>query len=495
MVENIDYQSIMRSAPDLYLIVSPDLKVVDASDAYLNATMVKREDIIGKHVFDAFPNNPADPKSSAAKNKFLQSAHCIFHSKIPHAMPIQKYDIRRPSAKGGQYEVRYWSPLNVPVLDAINNVQYLLHRVEDVTELDRIKQVGDASSKRFQLLIENIKDYAVIMLDTSGYITTWNSGAEQIFGYKRGEIIGKPITMLYSPDSNRALDELGVSKEKGRYEDQEWRLRKNGTKFWACVIMMPIYVKSSYEKKPQLIGYGQVIRDLTLQKEIDTVKSEFVSVVNHELRTPLTSIFGAIRLLLNWDKQSSDKNDHLLEIANANCDRLLQLINDILDFERLAVGGVKLNFQVIDLNPLIAYTMSINQMYSERYGVALIFVPLESDVQVNVDTNRLIQVVTNLISNAVKFSNQGAKVKVSLRRQKNSVRISVTNKGIGIPDSFKNKLFEQFFQADVSTTRSENGTGLGLAISKQIVERFGGSIKFKSIPNKDTTFYFDLPVV
>lgn len=493
MTEPFDYRSIIRSAPDLYLIISPELKIVDASDAYLNATMVSREDILGRYLFDVFPDN--DP-STTGSNNLKRSIQAVLVNKVPNAMAVQKYDIRRPLSEGGEFEVRYWSPLNSPVLNEHNEVEYIIHRVEDVTEIDRLKQSGVESSRRLQLLIENIKDYAIIMLDGRGYVTTWNAGAEAIIGYMAEEVIGKPIAFMYPSEAYRHSEyELNIAKEKGRYEVQGWRTRKNGSKFWAGIVITPIYVKSNYDMKYHLIGYGKVVRDLTLQKEIETVKSEFVSVVNHELRTPLTSIFGAIRLLLNWTAQSQQKNDYLLEVANANCDRLLRLINDILDIEKLAVGSMTLHYQVVDLSPLVAHAVSINRVYGERFGVNIAFVALDPDVRVNVDSSRLIQVLTNLISNAVKFSTHGMPVSVSLTKQKNTARIAVTNQGKGIPDDFRNKIFEKFSQADVSTTRPENGTGLGLAISKEIVEQFGSTIQFTSIPDKETTFYFDLPLV
>lgn len=493
MAEHVDYQALIRAAPDLYLILSPDLKVLDASDAYLQATMVRREDIVGRHIFEVFPRNPRDPGASDAQDKFLRSLHVILKYKTSHLMPIQRYDIRRPD---GEYETRYWSPLTYPILNEAQEVQYLLHRAEDVTELDKLQQLEHAGNKRFELLIENIKDYAIIMLDTEGVVTTWNAGAEYIMGYSAADAIGKLIAMIYPADPPGAFKyELNVAKTKGRYEAQGWRVSKNGAKYWAGAVITPIYIKSMYHKDNYLIGYGMVIRDLTLQKEIETVKNEFVSIVNHELRTPLTSIFGAIRLLSNWSMQSEEKNDHLLNVANSNCERLLQLINDILDIEKLAVGSMSLHFQVTDLSPLISYAVSLNQMFSENYGVGISFSPLQPDVQVKVDVSRLIQVLTNLISNAVKFSHHGCDIKVDLKKQENTVRVSVTNQGQGIPEAFKNKIFEKFSQADASTTRSENGTGLGLAISKQIVERFGSAIKYRSIPNKETTFYFDLNVV
>jgi PAS domain S-box-containing protein len=495
MVERIDYQSIIRAAPDQYLIISPDLKILDASDAFLKTTMVKREEIIGQAISDVFPDNPSDSNIDAVRS-FTTSIKSTITDKISHPMPIYKYDIRRPQSEGGEFEVRYWSPLNVPVLNETNEVQYIIHRVEDVTELNRLQEVGLESSRRFQLLVENINDYAIIMLDSEGNISTWNNGAEQIIGYKAEEVMGRSLSILYSIESVcLAKYELSVAKEKGRYEEQGWRVRKNGSKFWAGVVITPIYVRSNYDQQNHLIGYGKVVRDLTIQKEVDIVKSEFVSVVNHELRTPLTSIFGAIRLLLNWSTQSPQKNNHLLEVANANCDRLLSLINDILDIEKLALGGMTLHFQIVELSPLIAYAISMNEVYSARYGREIEFSPLTPDVQVNIDTSRFIQVLTNLISNAIKFSNHNSKIKIDLTKEFNRVRVSVTNQGQGIPEAFKEKIFEKFSQVDASTTRSENGTGLGLAISKEIIERFGSSIQFNSIPNKETTFYFDLPVV
>ena len=329
-------------------------------------------------------------------------------------MPIQKYDIRRPASAGGEFEVRYWSPLTFPIFDVTKNIKYLLHRSEDVTELDRLQRLEHACNRRYQLLIENIKDYAIIMLDTDGYVTTWNAGAEQIIGYPSEEMIDKPITMIYPTEpSCTSKYELNVAKNKGRYESQGWRIRKNGTRFWAGTVITPIYIKSFYHKENYLIGYGKVLHDLTIQKEIETVKSEFVSVVNHELRTPLTSIFGAIRLLSNWNDQAAEKNNYLLKVANGNCERLLQLINDILDIEKLAVGSMSLYFQVTELNPLISYAISVNEMVSKLDGEGVLFSPLQPDVKVNVDAGRLIQVLTNLISNAVKFSHQGSAVAAS----------------------------------------------------------------------------------
>ena len=496
MAEQVDYRSILRSSPDLYLIIAPDLRIIDASDTYLKATMVNREDIIDQPLFEVFPDNPNDPNATGVRN-LNHSLQTVFQTKLPHRMNVQKYDIRSPNSAGGQFEERYWIPINTPVLNNDNEILYIIHRAEDITKLHQIQQSSIEYSKRFELLVENIKDYAIIMLDTQGVVSTWNTGAQHIVGYTANEMTGHSISLIYPGRTpvRSCQHELKIAKEKGRYEDEGWRIRKDGSRFWTRIIITPIYVRSEYDACNHFIGYGKVLHDLTSFKEIEKVKDGFISVINHELRTPITSILGAIRLLLNWTKQSAEKNNYLLEIANANCDRLLQLINDILDIDRLHAGGMALHLQQVNLSSLVIHAVSMNQVYAEQFGVSIDYISLAPEVKVCIDSSLLIQVLTNLITNAAKFALYGSQIKVCLSHQNQLVRIAVTNRGKGVPDNFKSKIFEKFSQADVSTTRSDGGTGLGLAISKKIIEQLGSTLEFISIPNEETTFYFDLPVI
>lgn len=486
MLKDFNSDLILKSAPDLYLILDPSLTILEASDAYLEATKVSREAIIGRKLFEIYPDNPNDPNATGTTN-LNRSIQNVLRTKKPHEMRDQKYDIRRPLSEGGGFEERYWRPLNTPALDEQNIVKYIIHRVEDVTELYRLKNLEAENAQRLQLLIENIKDYGIIMLDINENVITWNAGAENIVGYKEEEVISRPLSMIFPNISYK--DEFQIAREKGRFVGEDWRKRKNGSRFWAHVIVTPIY-----GMRNQLIGYGKVISDLTAKKEIETAKDEFISVVDHELRTPLTSISGAIKLLLNGSIQSLNKNNELLKTANANCERLLKLITDILDIEKLAVGGIRLHIQDIELNKLITDTIKMNCIYSKEYGINLTSSLPPLEVKIKSDPARLIQVLTNLISNAIKFSKPGGEVNVALTKKKNRVRVAVTNMGEGIPDQFKDKIFEKFSQANVSTSRSKSGTGLGLAISKAIMCQLGGTIKFESTPNKKTTFYVDLPV-
>lgn len=487
MLVDIDCALILKNAPDLYLIIDPCLNIIEANDAFLKATMVKHENIIGHKIFEVFPDNPDDPNSSG-KRKLKRAIQRVLITKKSYKMKVIKYDIRRPLCEGGEFEERFWQTLITPVLDEHNNVKYLFHRIEDITELQHLKNLKAESAQRLQLLIENIKDYGIIMLDEKEHIIAWNPGAEHIIGYKEVEVISQPISMVF-PDH---CYEYGfkIARTQGRYEAEGWRKRKNGTRFWANIVVTPIF-----GIKHQLLGYSKVISDLTVRKEIETAKDEFISVVNHELRTPLTSILGALKILLHGHVKSQNKAQKLLQTANANGERLLKLITDILDVEKLSIGGLSLQIQEVDLNQLVINTIDMNSIYSNEYGVNLTYTLLSTDLKVNIDPNRLIQVLTNLISNAIKFSIPGGEVNVSLIKKKNTVRVAVTNTGKGISEQFRSKIFEKFTQADVSTTRAKSGTGLGLAISQAIMEQFGSIIKFKSVPDKETTFYFDLPLI
>ncbi|MBL7478437.1 MHYT domain-containing protein [Legionella bononiensis] len=244
-----------------------------------------------------------------------------------------------------------------------------------------------------------------------------------------------------------------------------------------------------------ILGAVAVVHDITELKRTEKLKNEFVSIVSHELRTPLTSIRGSLGLLVSGVMgEFSEKANKLLEIANNNCERLLLLINDILDIEKIEAGKMDFQIKTYDLNHLISESIAANKMYAEKYGVFIDFIPPESIIQVDVDSSRLMQVLANLLSNACKFSPKGEHITVTMKQIKSTVRVSVTDKGFGIPSEFQSRIFQKFSQADSSDTRGKGGTGLGLNISKTIIEKLGGVLNFESEPGSQTTFYFDLPV-
>jgi PAS domain S-box-containing protein len=240
-----------------------------------------------------------------------------------------------------------------------------------------------------------------------------------------------------------------------------------------------------------------ILHDITQRKKVDKLKSEFISTVSHELRTPLTSIKGALSLIqsgvLGEVKHEIKK---LLDIAKSNADRLARLVNDILDIEKLEFGSLKLNLKRENIYLLLETAVIQNTQYAEKYTVGLKLYaedPSATQAMANIDSDRFLQVMSNLISNAAKFSQANSQVNISLSTQEKTLTVTVKDTGVGIPIEFQQHIFQKFAQADATDKRKHEGTGLGLSITKAIIERFGGTISFNSQQDKGSSFYFVLP--
>jgi PAS domain S-box-containing protein len=290
--------------------LTPNLTIIAVSDAYLRATMTKREDILGRGIFQIFPDNPDDPTATGVHN-LRTSLQRVLAGKVPDTMAVQKYDIRKPESEGGGFEERYWSPVNAPVLGPDNEVTYIIHRVEDVTEFVRsearsgkaqrlteelrvratqmeteifirAQEVQEAnrrleslnlelarSEERFRAMVEGVKDYAIFMLDPSGHVATWNIGAERIKGYKSEEIIGQHFSRFYTQEDNekRKPDcELKMAAKEGQFVDEGWRVRNDASRFWANVVITPVR-----DKDGELLGFSKVTRDFTVRRKAEEI--------------------------------------------------------------------------------------------------------------------------------------------------------------------------------------------------------------------------------
>jgi signal transduction histidine kinase len=242
-------------------------------------------------------------------------------------------------------------------------------------------------------------------------------------------------------------------------------------------------------------GFLGVIEDITVRKEVERLKSEFTAVVSHELRTPLTSIRGSLGLILGALATSlQPKVKDLLEIAQSNCERLVLLVNDILDVEKFSAGQMRFEFQTVALAGLVQQAVDANEGYARKFHVRIEIEPADPQCRVSVDPDRFIQVMSNLLSNAAKYSPQGGAVRVRTEARGELVRVSVRDDGPGIPESFHEHIFEKFSQADASSTREKGGTGLGLHIAKRFVEHMQGRIGFASEPGRGSTFWIELPL-
>ena len=237
-----------------------------------------------------------------------------------------------------------------------------------------------------------------------------------------------------------------------------------------------------------------IVRNITERKNVERMKNEFVSTVSHELRTPLTSIRGSLGLIAGGVAGDvPPKARSMVDIAYKNSERLIRLINDILDIEKIESGKMIFSFQPVELAPLLQNTIDANRAYGQQFDVSFDLEIAVVDAWVYADSDRLVQALTNLLSNAAKFSPPGARVLVTLARHGAAVRIAIRDQGPGIPEAFRDRLFQKFAQADASDARQKGGTGLGLSITKAIVDKLGGMIDIATGPHIGSTFFIDLP--
>ncbi len=229
--------------------------------------------------------------------------------------------------------------------------------------------------------------------------------------------------------------------------------------------------------------------------QIEQLRSQFVSTASHELRTPLTSIMGALGLLRSSVVGPlSQKAEQLVTVAYDNCDRLVHLINDLLDVEKMVAGKVAFDFKAESLAHLLTQAKELNAFFADQHGATIVVDPIEPDVTLDVDEVRFAQVMANLLSNAAKYSPPGGRITISARRLDGAVRISVSDQGPGVPQDFRPHIFERFAQASGAEGARKGGTGLGLSIAKAIVEAHKGTIGFDTKDGEGATFYFELPI-
>jgi PAS domain S-box-containing protein len=329
-------------------------------------------------------------------------------------------------------------------------------------------------------ILESASD-SIMTINDQGIILSYNPRTSELFDYSPLELKSKNIDLLL-PDVSKKLKHL-----VGKLAAEFIAVRKQGESFPA-----EITISSMYLSKQNV--FVCIVRDITERKKIEKLKNEFVSVVSHELRTPLTSIRGALGLLVGGTIGAfNEKVNKLLDIANSNCERLLMLINDILDIETIEAGKMEFELQPLEITDLIQEAIDTHIIYAEKLGVNIKFAEYEKGLMVSVDPARMLQVLSNLITNAVKFSPTPGQVEIAALQKGDVIRVTVTDHGVGVPESFKGNIFQKFSQADSTAARGQGGTGLGLSICKAIIDKFGGNINYFSKPNIETIFYFDIP--
>lgn len=347
--------------------------------------------------------------------------------------------------------------------------------------------------KMTRAIIETAPD-AIITMDKKGIINSFNPGAENVFDYSANEVIGKNITLLM-PDNialhhNRYVSnfKLDDSNTLGKNRELNGK-RKSGYLF-------PMEITINANKIDGELLFTGILRDITERKKIEQLKNEFISTVSHELRTPVTAIKGALDIVSRGlNLELPHEATTMIDVACRNVDRLLTLINDILDVAKLESGEINFLLEDFDIAPFVKDSINLNQEYAKKHKTSFICTHCHDNIYVKADKDRLTQVMSNLLSNAAKYSPKDIPVEISTSVNNDYVRINIKDSGPGIPKEFQAKLFEKFTQSESGDTRQVGGTGLGLNISKKIIEKLGGNIGFDTIIDTGTTFYIELPII
>lgn len=369
----------------------------------------------------------------------------------------------------------------------------------DLTERRRKDDALRHSEERLRLLVESVQDSALFMLDPLGFVDSWNAGAERIKGYRAEEIIGQHFSRFYPPEAlaqNWPQELLAMARTLGRAEDSGWRLRRDGSRFWASVVLSALY-----DRDGRLRGYAKITRDLTERRRMQTLEeegrqtTEFLAMLAHELRNPLAPIRNAVQWM-----QRSPLRDPTLDGARDIIDRqvahLSHLVDDLLDVGRIATGTIALRSTALDLSMVAARAIETSLPLMQARRQSFHAEMPDQQVLVQGDHTRLMQIVMNLLNNAAKYTPENGAVLLKLEAGDREATLTVSDTGIGIAPELLPRIFDLFMQGRRTLARSEGGLGIGLTLVKRLVALHGGEVAaFSDGPDRGSRFVVRLPLL
>ncbi|KAI1199387.1 hypothetical protein F5X97DRAFT_297010 [Nemania serpens] len=490
---DIDTNNLWDLSPIPTLVLSSDLCIERVSDGLLDVWKRQRGDYVGKDVFGAI-------YAGSSLERF---------DRIPLTRAIDvAIDTRKAELCYAAYAVHgaSWSARVIPIFKN----EKLLSLVLEWEPVDA--SLGNAAieftqnmlsvDETLRLLIQSVKDYAIFLLDTRGYVATWNTGAEMLKRYERDEIVGKHFSTFYGEEDLRAgkpEQELEICLRDGRVQDEGWRYRKDGTRFWANVVITAVYRNGVH------VGFGKVTRDLTERRDAELrlveacdesakLKNEFLANMSHEIRTPMHGMLSACTLLL--DTPLTQNQREMADLIAESGQVLLQVINSILDYSKIASGSVSMSSVPVDI-PGIMSSVIRNVQVRLRPEVHLqLDVSPDLPRSIKGDPLRFRQIVQNIVDNAVKFTEEGwVSVQIYVVEEDEgtcTIQTSVTDTGIGVQatDGTMQTLYRPFTQLEQSTNKRFQGTGLGLSIAKSLVELMDGQLGYRPNPTRHGSIFW-----
>jgi PAS domain S-box-containing protein len=366
----------------------------------------------------------------------------------------------------------------------------LQSKVRGFVELFQDKQRARREAEQLRLLVHGTADHAIFMLDPEGHVVTWNSGAERIKGYKADEIIGQHFSRFYpreAIDRRWPEHELQVARAEGHFEDEGWRVRKDGSQFWANVVITALH-----DDAGRHLGFSKITRDLTERKRSEEnarrlveeaaarrAAEEFLATLAHELRNPLAPMRNALQViqLAGSDPAAVGQAREMMERQMRH---MVRLVDDLLDVSRITGGKLELRKQRVDLAAVVRTAVETSRPLIEAAGHELAVTLPPQPVFVDGDPVRLAQVFANLLNNAAKYTERGGKIWLTAERQGSDAVVSVRDTGLGIPGEMLGKVFELFTQVDRTLEKAQGGLGIGLTLVRRLTEMHGGSVEAHS---------------
>jgi len=392
---------------------------------------------------------------------------------------------------------RFWANVTITAVhDDSGQLAGYAKVTRDMTERRAYEEELRASEERFRLLVESVRDYAIFMLDPEGIVRSWNAGAQAIKGYDARDIIGRSLSTFYTPQDQQAgkpAAALALARANGRVEDEGWRVRKDGSLFWANVVITAIY-----NRNQQLVGYAKVTRDMTERRRLEELErssrmmSEFLAMLAHELRNPLAPIRNAVSVM-QLEPLTSPALRNCRDIIDRQLTHVTRLVDDLLDIGRLTTGKIKLRQERLRLEEVVGRSVeTVRPLIETRRHTLVLELPSHS-VQVTGDGTRLSQILQNLLINAAKYTPDGGRISVKVEQSDGLVTTSVSDNGRGIDPADVESIFELFRQG-AHGTATESGLGIGLTLARSLAEMHGGALHATSPgPGQGSTFFFRMP--